>query len=342
MVAVFGGAGYVGSHVAKLLRQKGVDHVVADNFESGHRAAVEPSPFVECDLRSPESISSVFARYPTDCVMLFAGYTSVGESVRRPERYFENNVIGALNLIKAALEAGARRFVFSSSAAVYGEPEQVPIPEDHPTNPTNPYGETKLIIERALKWFGRAHDLASISLRYFNAAGCDPEGELGEDHHPEEHLIPVAIDAALARREPLTVFGSDYPTPDGTCIRDYVHVTDLAEAHLLAMVALTDQAGTTAGVYNLGSERGFSVKEVVETVAAVTGKPVPHNIGPRREGDPARLVASCERIRAELGWKPQYPDLETIVRHAYEWRLAHPTGYWAADAAVDERMLPRD
>ncbi|MCH8274857.1 MAG: UDP-glucose 4-epimerase GalE [Armatimonadetes bacterium] len=326
MVLVLGGAGFVGSHVAKLLRRREIPHLVADNLENGHRAAASDSPFRRCDLRNPDDLRALFEEDEFDCVLLFAGYISVGESVREPERYFRNNVGGALNLLEAMKEARIERLIFSSSAAVYGEPQDVPIPEGHPTHPANPYGETKLAVERMLHSFGKAHGLRSISLRYFNAAGADPEGELGEDHRPEEHLIPLAIDAALGRREKLVIFGDDYDTPDGTCIRDFIHVTDLAEAHLLAMAALDDApAGHTA--FNLGSERGFSVKEVVDAVGRVCGSPVPHETGLRRPGDPARLVASCGRARKELEWEPRYSDLETVVRHAWEWRERHPDGY---------------
>jgi len=259
--------------------------------------------------------------------MLFAGYTSVPESVQFPEKYFSNNLIGAYNLLETMRKYGTKNVIFSSSAAVYGEPSNIPIPEDHPTNPTNPYGETKLCVEKLLHWESLAHGLRAISLRYFNAAGADPEGEIGEDHRPETHLIPLAIDAALGRRKALTIFGDDYETPDGTCIRDYIHVSDLAEAHLLALEKLNQMENPSHKAINLGSEHGFSVKEVIDTVERVSGKKVPHEVGPRRPGDPGRLVASSRLAKSFLGWKPKYESLETIVEHALSWRLCHPNGY---------------
>lgn len=325
MVLVAGGAGYVGSHVAKALRNAGRQYAVLDNLEKGHEAAVLGAPLLHGDLRDQDGLRAALRSAQPSAVMLFAGYTSVGESVRNPSKYWANNVLGLINLLQAAGEVGVRRFIFSSSAAVYGEPQSIPIPEDHPKEPTNPYGESKLFGEKLIRWHCEAAGAAAISLRYFNAAGADPDGELGEDHRPEEHLIPLAIDAALGRRPELTIFGDDYPTRDGTCVRDYVHVTDLAAAHVLALDHLEDSTGHVA--FNLGSERGFTVREVVETVASVASRPVPHSVGARRAGDPAVLVASNARAKERLGWTPRYEDLSTIVEHALKWRAAHPNGY---------------
>jgi UDP-glucose 4-epimerase len=326
MVLVFGGAGYVGSHVCLALRTAGVDHLIADNFEAGHRGATHGSDVVECDLRSYDDVRKLVREAAPTAVMLFAGYISVGQSSKKPLEFYANNVAGPIHLLRCMAEAGVQRLVFSSSAAVYGEPETIPIPESHPLLPTNAYGETKLAIERALFWAGRAHSIDSCSLRYFNAAGADPEGRLGEDHDPEEHLLPLAIDAALGRRPPLTVFGDDYPTPDGTCIRDYVHVSDLAEGHLRALDHLKSPTGGSALAVNLGSGTGHSVSEVLDVVGDVVGTAVPHTVGARREGDPARLVASNEKANSVLGWQPRH-TLRQMVEHATAWRRAHPNGY---------------
>jgi len=263
--------------------------------------------------------------FPIEVVIHFAGSIQVGESVRQPAEYWENNFVGTLNLLEAMREAGLSKLVFSSTAAVYGEPEVVPIPEDHPKKPTSPYGETKFAVEMALSAYERAYGLRSIALRYFNAAGSDPDGVFGEDHDPETHLIPAAILSAMGKTAPMQIFGTDYPTLDGTCVRDYVHVMDLAEAHRLAVRALRD--GAPSNQYNLGNGQGFSVREVLQMVQEVTGLVIPHSEGPRRDGDPAVLVASSEKIRAELGWSPQYPDLGSMVSHAWNWRRAHPDGY---------------
>lgn len=325
MILVIGGAGYIGSHMVKWLLQHGEEVLVLDNLEKGHRAAVVDSKLVEGDLRRRDDLEQVFRRHPIECVMHFAAYASVGDSVQNPAAYYENNVAGCCTLLEAMRAHKIDKFIFSSSAAVYGEPVTVPIPEDHTKNPTNPYGETKWVMERMLQWYGGAYGIRSISLRYFNAAGADPEGVLGEDHHPEEHLIPVALLAVLGKRDKLRIFGTDWATPDGTCIRDYVHVCDLADAHFRALQALRNGAKTTA--YNLGNGLGFSVKEVIRAVEKVTGQAVPAETAPRRAGDPARLVASSERIKTELGWNPQYAQLEVIIRHAWNWRKAHPDGY---------------
>ena len=325
MVLVVGGAGYIGSHMCRLLREAGEPHLVFDNFEQGHRGALLGSPAFEGDLRQADDLNRVFAQNSIDVVMHFAAYISVGESVREPGKYWRNNTAGVLNLLDAMRGAGVSKFVFSSTAAIFGEPEVVPIDEDHPKNPTSPYGQSKLAVERMLADYDTAHGLKSVCLRYFNAAGASPDGDLGEDHTPEEHLIPVAILAALGCREGLKVFGTDYPTPDGTCVRDYIHILDLAEAHLLAVRHLRN--GGESRHYNLGNGVGFSVREVIHMVESVSGREVPNEDAPRRPGDPATLVAASDRIRADWGWKPQYPALETMVRHAWNWFEAHSNGY---------------
>jgi len=325
LILVIGGAGFIGSHMVKCLLGHGEDVLVMDTLEKGHRAAVMGGAFVEGDVRKPADLQRVFRLYSVECVMHFAAYASVGDSVRNPSAYYENNVLGCFTLLEAMRAHGISQMIFSSSAAVYGEPSEIPIPEDHTKDPTNPYGETKLIMEKMLQWYDVAYGIRSISLRYFNAAGADPEGRIGEDHRPEEHLIPVALMTALGKREKLGIFGTDWPTPDGTCIRDFIHVDDLAEAHYLTLGALRQGGKTTA--YNLGSGQGFSVKQVVEVVEKVTGRKVPLQNLARRPGDPARLVASSARIREECGWRPAHADLETIVAHAWNWRRANPDGY---------------
>lgn len=325
MVLVCGGAGYIGSHMVKLLRQQGIDHVVFDNLERGHRAAVGDSPLEIGDLRNKGDIERVLAQYPAKTVMHFAAYIEVGESVKEPAAFWENNVLAVGNLLDAMREKGVEQFVFSSTAAVYGEPVTVPIPEDHPKAPTNPYGATKWAVEMMLQGYERAYGLRSVCLRYFNACGCDPEGVLGEDHRPETHLIPRILLAASGKSGNVTVFGTDYDTPDGTCVRDYVHVCDLAEAHLMAIRYL--DGGGASEQFNLGSGNGFSVKEVIDAVREVVGRDFPVAYGERREGDPARLVASSEKIRDAFGWNPQYDDLRVIVGHAWAWMQANPDGY---------------
>lgn len=324
-VLVTGGAGYIGSHVVKALRAAGHEVTVLDNLSRGHRRAVAGVPLFQADLSDRSALDWLFAAHPVEAVLHFAALSQVGESQKLPGKYALNNVGGTVTLLEAMVAAGCRTLVFSSTAAVYGAPEKMPIAEDFPLEPTNTYGETKLFIERMLHRFAEAHGLRSIALRYFNAAGADPEGELGEDHDPETHLIPLVLGAALGQRPAIEVFGTDYPTPDGTCLRDYIHVTDLAEAHLLALSALAEGAPSTA--YNLGNGRGFSVKEVIAAAERVTGRPIPVREGPRRPGDPPALVASAARAEAELGWRPRYGDLETIIRTAWEWHRAHPHGY---------------
>lgn len=295
-----------------------------DNFVAGHRSAVKDAALVEGDIRDTSRVRDAIRRHEVTAVMHFAAFASVGDSVRDPLTYYRNNVEGTLSVLGAMAAESVRHFVFSSTAAVYGEPLEVPITEAHATRPINPYGETKLAIERALPHLERAHGISTTCLRYFNAAGADPDGELGEDHRPEQHLIPRALGAVLGG-EPLMVFGNDYPTPDGTCLRDYVHVADLADAHVLALSMLEETR--KSATYNLGNGRPFSVAEVISTVQAVTGRPVPWHLAPRRDGDPAVLYASSEKIKAELRWHPRLPALATIVETAWRWQRAHPHGY---------------
>jgi UDP-glucose 4-epimerase len=323
-ILVTGGAGYIGSHVVKELLRQNHKPIVFDNLQTGHRKTTKNVLFIEGDLSDQRKLAEIFHDNSIDAVMHFAADCLVGESVKNPVKYFNNNVKNSLKLIEMMEVFSVRKIVFSSSAAVYGEPKQIPISEAHPCAPTNPYGETKWIIEKVLQDFYDEGKLNFISLRYFNAAGADPEGELGEDHSPETHLIPFVIKATLDGIS-VPVFGTDYDTPDGTCIRDYIHVTDLAQAHILALRKL-DQ-GKICGIYNLGNGNGYSVREVIETVKKVTGRKVAAIDSPRRPGDPARLVAASGKVKEELGWIPKYTDLETIVNTAYHWHRNHPKGY---------------
>ncbi|NUL81851.1 MAG: UDP-glucose 4-epimerase GalE [Armatimonadetes bacterium] len=325
MIAVVGGAGYIGSHMVKYLRKKGEPVVVFDNLSKGHLEAVSGAELVQGDLRNPDDLNRLFSNRSIECVMHFAAYASVGESMRLPDLYYDNNVVGCCRLLEAMQRRGVKMMIFSSSAAVYGEPESIPIDESCPKSPTNPYGETKLVMERMLGWYDQAYGLRSVSLRYFNAAGADPEGELGEDHDPEEHLIPIVLQVALGKRAGMKVFGADWPTPDGSCVRDYVHIWDLAQAHYQALQRLRSGAQTSA--YNLGNGKGYSVLQVIQAAEKVTDRRIAWEPAPRRPGDPATLVASSERALGELGWQPDYPDLEEIVRHAWVWHQTHPDGY---------------
>jgi UDP-glucose 4-epimerase len=321
---VTGGAGYVGSHLVAALAARGETVVVLDNLRTGHRAAVPPDvQLIVADLADTGVVDALLADGPWHAVFHFASLSQVGESMRLPLRYLIDNGANGMRLIEACVRHGVARFVLSSTAALYGTPSVVPIPEDAPLNPESPYGDSKLFLERTLHWTERVHGLRYASLRYFNAAGADPAGRLGEDHRPESHLVPLVIDAALGRRAELEVYGNDYPTPDGTCLRDYVHVTDLADAHLLAL----DRLERSSIVANLGSATGHSVLQVIESVERVSGRKVPHRFCPRRAGDPAALVASSERAQRELGWRPRFADLDEIVRTALLWREAHPSGY---------------
>ncbi|MSO49115.1 MAG: UDP-glucose 4-epimerase GalE [Acidobacteria bacterium] len=332
-VLVTGGAGYIGSHTVKALALAGYDVCVYDNLLAGHREAVERIAravpdrrvtLIEGDILDRAWVLSALRESRAEAVFHFAALLSVGESVSDPAKYYGTNVIGGLTVLSAMAEAGVSRFVFSSTAATFGEPLVTAIDESHPQQPVNPYGETKLVIERALRNFDSAFGLRHVVFRYFNAAGADPDGLLGEDHTPEIHLIPRAILAVLTG-EPLQIFGDDYATSDGTCIRDFVHVTDLAAAHVAGLRHL--EAGQPSASYNLGMGAGVSVRDVVSAVERVTGRPVPHSVEPRRAGDPSRLVATSARARAELAWTPRYGDLDTIVSTALAWHRAHPQGY---------------
>lgn len=324
-ILVTGGLGYVGSHAAKMLADRG-EHVISlDNLVYGHPEAACGAEVVIGDIGDQALLRKVFSEHSVEAVMHFAAFAAVGESVADPQKYYLNNIYNSLAMIQVMLEFGCRMMIFSSSAATFGEPSVVPIPEDHPKNPTNPYGRSKLMLEEILAEYERAYGLRSISLRYFNASGADPSGLIGEDHTPEHHLIPLVLQVALGQREDVKVFGTDWPTPDGTCIRDYVHVTDLAQAHVLALDALRNGAATNR--YNLGNGQGYSVLEVIKTSEQVAGRPIKWEPAPRRPGDPAVLVASSEKIIRELGWKPQFADLKTIVKTAWDWHVKHPNGY---------------
>ncbi|MDB5099652.1 MAG: galE1 [Cyanobacteria bacterium RYN_339] len=324
-ILVVGGAGYIGSVTVEQLLAAGHQVVVYDNLLKGHRESVpEAATFVEGDMGDAAALDKLFGQHTFDAVMHFAALSLVGESVTQPDKYFKNNVSNGLVLLDAMGRAGIKKFVFSSTAAVYGEPTEWPIHEDFPHNPTNPYGESKLAFEKVLKWYENAYGLRYATLRYFNAAGAT--GCCGEDHDPETHLIPLILQVAQGKRDAISMFGDDYPTPDGTCVRDYIHVVDLADAHVRALSILGERSGT----FNLGNGTGFSVKQVVEAARKVTGHPIPAKVAPRRAGDPAVLVASSARIREQLGWEPKYPDVETIIADAWRWHQAHPQGYHAS------------
>ena len=316
-ILVCGGAGYIGSHINKQLNMEGYDTVVFDNLVYGHREAVKWGEFVEGDLADTDSLEAVFQERQIDAVFHFAAYAYVGESVKEPEKYYYNNVANTLNLLKVMRKYGCNKIIFSSTCATYGEPERVPITEDMPQNPINPYGATKLMVERIFKDYSSAYGLQFAVLRYFNAAGADPDGEIGESHDPETHIIPLVLDAAGGQREDIKVFGTDYDTPDGSCVRDYIHVTDLASAHLLALHYLEN--GGESDFFNLGNAVGTSVLEVVEAAKRVTGKDFKVTFADRRPGDPAKLVGSSEKAQRVLGWKPKYGDIDTIVSHAWKW-----------------------
>lgn len=316
-VLVTGGAGYIGSHAVRALKQAGDEVVVLDNLIYGHKELAQGEPLIVGDLRDEALLRRVFSEHRFDAVMHFAAYAYVGESVQNPAKYYRNNVASTLNLLDAMREANVHLFIFSSTCATYGEPKEIPIPETHPQNPINPYGASKLMVERILQDYDRAYGLNYVSLRYFNAAGADEAGDIGEDHNPETHLIPLTLDAALGRRPHITIYGADYDTPDGTCVRDYIHVSDLAQAHLLGLRYLAN--GGKSDVFNLGNGNGFSVREVIETAEKVTGKAIRVVEGERRAGDPARLVGCAEKAKAILGWEPKFTRLETIVATAWKW-----------------------
>ncbi len=328
-VLVTGGAGYIGSVVTAQLLAKGCDVVVYDNLSHGKKNAIPAGArLIVGDTGDRAALDRLFQENPFDAVMHFAAFIEAGESMVVPEKYFRNNVANTLTLLEAMLAHNVGRLVFSSTAAVYGTPERTPIEETDALRPTNAYGESKLLVEQMLAWFNRVHGLRYACLRYFNAAGAI--GEFGEDHVPESHLIPLTLQVALGKREYISIFGTDYPTPDGTCVRDYIHVSDLASAHILVLDALRQR---DRFIYNLGTGRGFSVREVVETVRRVTGHPIPAREMPRRAGDPAVLVAGSDAIKRDLHWRPQFPELEIIVRSGWEWRRRHPGGY----ASMEDR-----
>jgi UDP-glucose-4-epimerase GalE len=323
-VLVTGGAGYIGSHAVKALEHAGYGVVVYDNLSAGHRAAVRTAPLVEGEIGDVALVRRTLREHRISAVMHFAAFLDVGESVREPAKYYRNNVVGTLGVLEAMAAEGVSTFVFSSTCATYGEPIEVPLRETHPQNPINSYGASKLAIERAVPHFERAYGLHWVALRYFNASGADPDGELGEDHSPEIHIIPRTIDSTTGGAE-LKVFGNDYPTPDGTCLRDYVHVTDLADAHVRALERTVRTKAS--GAYNLGTGRPHSVLEVISAVERATGRQVPWSLAPRRPGDPAALYAAPEKAFAELGWTPRFPDLDSIVGTAWNWHRTHPAGY---------------
>lgn len=320
-ILVTGGAGYIGSHTCKVLAAVGMAPVTLDNLEHGHRWAVQWGPLVEGDLADAGLLERVLREHAISAVVHFAGYCYVGESMHAPGKYFRNNTAHTVNLLEAMRHAGVGQIVFSSTCATYGMPQSVPMSEAHPQQPINPYGESKLFIERMLHWYGVAHGIRSVALRYFNAAGADPEGKLGEDHDPETHLIPLAIYAALGKRAHLDVFGSDYPTPDGTAVRDYIHVADLATAHERALHYLQHGGDSTA--LNLGTGKGHSVREVIAMVERVSGCKVPTREAPRRAGDPPELVAAPAKAMQTLGWQPRHSELETIITTAWNWHVKH-------------------
>jgi UDP-glucose-4-epimerase GalE len=323
-VLVTGGAGYIGSHTARTLASRDTAVVIYDSLLTGHRQATGGLPLVVGDTRDTALLRDTLRRHKVSAVMHFAALMSVGESVRNPAGYYANNVLGTLSVLDAMVAEGVPHFIFSSTAAVYGEPIEAPIRETHPTRPVNAYGETKLAVERALPHFEQAYGVRSMVLRYFNASGAHPEGDLGEDHRPEFHLIPLAIDAARGGM-PLKLFGDDYPTADGTCLRDYVHVCDLADAHVLALEAL--EKGEASSTYNLGNGRPYSVRQVIEVVERVSGRRVQRSVAPRRQGDAAVLYASSDNAKQALGWRPRFEALEDIVETAWRWREAHPQGF---------------
>ncbi|MFW8052812.1 UDP-glucose 4-epimerase GalE [Vagococcus fluvialis] len=325
-IAVLGGAGYIGSHAVQALIEKGEHVVVIDNLMTGHKEAVhEKALFYQGDIRDKEFLLSVFKKENITGVLHFAASSLVGESVSNPLKYFNNNVYGTQITLEVMNELGINHIVFSSTAATYGEPEEIPILETTPTNPKNPYGESKLMMEKMMKWCDEAYGIKFVALRYFNVAGASLDTSIGEDHTPETHLVPIILEVALGKREHLSIFGNDYPTDDGTCIRDYVHVVDLSAAHVLALDYL--QKGNDSSVFNLGSSQGFSVKEMVEAARLVTGKEIPTLMSERRAGDPAILVASPEKAKNILGWQPIHTNVETILKTAWKWHQKHPNGY---------------
>jgi UDP-glucose 4-epimerase len=323
-ILVIGGAGYIGSHMVKLLQKVDYQVVVLDNLSNGFRDAITDAEFILGSVNDAELLNNLFAQYQFDAVIHFASFIQVGESIFHPQKYYDNNLVATLTLLNTMREAGVSRLIFSSTAAVYGNPVYLPIDENHPKEPINPYGKSKWMVEQVLDDYDHAYGLKSVCLRYFNAAGADPSGELGERHEPETHLIPLVLQAASGRREAISVFGTDYDTPDGSCIRDYVHVSDLCDAHLLALNHL--MADGESARFNLGNGEGFSVKEVIDTAEKVTGKKINVKYQARREGDPARLIANSTKIREQLNWQPKRADLSTIIQDAWAWEQKFPWG----------------
>ncbi len=324
-VLITGGAGYIGSHVVKRLLERGIETIVLDNLQTGHREAVVGGTCIQGDIGDERILQEIFAGHEIDSVIHMAADCLVGDSTKAPLKYFNNNVNKGLRLLGEMIERRVNKMVFSSSAAVYGNPSRVPIEEDSPVLPINPYGETKLIFEKILESCKVAHGLQYISLRYFNAAGADPDGLIGEDHHPETHLIPTVLKALLRKGHKVSIFGTDYDTPDGTCIRDYIHIVDIADAHILALEAL--HAGEGCDIFNLGNGNGFSVQQIIQATSQVTGRTIPVRESQRRPGDPPVLIASPEKIRRRLGWNPQYGKLEEIIETAWRWHRTHPRGF---------------
>ena len=325
-VLVCGGAGYIGSHTVRQLLKAGEKVIIADNLSKGHRGAIDSSvKFYECDIRDKAALKKIFAENKIEAVFHFAAYIEAGESVQLPLKYFNNNVYGMQILLESMVKHGVDKIVFSSTAATYGEPEKIPIEENDKTLPTNPYGETKLTMEKIMKWVSRANGINFVSLRYFNAAGAVLDGSLGEDHHPESHLIPLILQVPLGKRDHITIFGDDYPTPDGTCLRDYIHVIDLADAHILALNYLRE--GGESNIFNLGNGQGFSVKEMILAAEKVTEQKIKTEIGARRAGDPAQLIASSDKAKKVLKWEPKFADVEKIIATAWNWHKNHPNGY---------------
>lgn len=317
MILIVGGAGYIGSHVNKALTEAGYETLVLDNLSYGHEEAVKWGTFCKCDLKDIEELDEVFEKYDITAVMHFSSFIEVGESVQNPEKYYTNNVVNTMNLLKVMLKHDVKKFIFSSTCATYGVPQKIPLVEDHPQNPINPYGWTKLMVERILKDYDTAYGLKSVILRYFNASGADKSGEIGEAHNPESHLIPLILDAAIGKRDDIKIFGTDYDTPDGTCIRDYIHVTDLADAHVLSLQYLEDD--NDSNEFNLGNGQGFSVREVIDSVKKVTGRDFKVVETERREGDPAILIGSSKKAKDTLKWDPQYVEIDKIVESAWNW-----------------------
>ncbi len=322
-ILVTGGAGYIGSHTVRLLLDQGYEVTVVDNLSKGYRENVPVGHLVEMDIADTRRLAAVLKESGAEAVVHFAAFIAVGESMREPARYFSNNVCGSLSVLAAMADAGVRHIVFSSTAAVYGNPHATPILETFPIQPVNVYGESKVMVETLLRWFDEIHQITNVRLRYFNACGADPQGRLGEQHEPETHLVPLVL-RAVESGQPVTIFGDDYDTPDGTCIRDYIHVNDLARAHIQALEYLL--GGGTSDAFNVGTGTGHTVLEIIRAVEEVTGRKVPYTTGPRREGDPAALVAASDKLRTKLGWKPQYTDLREIVRHAWNFARKSKTG----------------